>query len=805
MTLNTNVLQWVRSRDNGLSASRRALRAAIIMPSLFAIADKGIGNPNLAVFASFGAMATLLFVDFGGTMRERLTAQAALVGATAVFVCLGTLASRHIWSATLGMLVIGFLVLFAGVVSSVLAGATTALLVGFVLPVTLPGPPSAIPDRLAGWLLAGAVSLAAVGLLWPQPTREPLRISTAQACELLARRLRAEVECTRGGYSADRVARRNAIATDASQAVEKLKKSFFGTPYRPTGLSSPARTLVRLVDQVVWLDSILERMPFDGRPEPTDSVVGAVKSAAATLLEHAAVVLESVVDDTALVQGDLARLREARAAMEQAVETTLPVRHAARVAGAAGTSDGSFAATTGSAVGVDVTDPAAPADATVSEFVSSLEPSFRAQEMSFAVSAIAANIELTVAARARTWWQTVSGHRPQEGAGSLLSSAQQRAGAHVEPHSVWMHNSVRGAIALALAVLVAEMTGVQHSFWVVFGTIAVLRSNALNTGQNALRGLLGTTAGIIVGGVLVYAIGTNTAVYWALLPLAVAFSGLAPAAFSFAAGQAGFTATLLILYNIIEPAGWQIGLIRIEDVAIGCAVSLVVGALFWPRGAGFALGQSIAEALTDSARYLSSAVDYGVSRCDKSTPAAEPPQADGRRAAAAARRLDDAFRGFLAERGTKPVPLADVAALINSVAVLRLTADAVLDLWGRENHSSAGDRTAARNELLGVRAQITDWYEQAARAVRGAGPVPELTRHDLCTDGRLIEAVRRDLSGEDGQGTATAVKMIWTAEHLDAARRLESDIIGAARSAARAQAARAAWRRTAVAVQVAES
>ena len=229
---------------------------------------------------------------------------------------------------------------------------------------------------------------------------------------------------------------------------------------------------------------------------------------------------------------------------------------------------------------------AAPPARPAAEYVSSLEPSFRAQELSFATSAVAANIQLAVAARERTWRQQLLGRQPA-GAGGALSSAQERAGAHVERHSVWLHNSVRGAIALGLAVLVADLTGVQHSFWVVLGTLTVLRSNALSTGQNVLRGLAGNVAGFIIGGALILGIGTSSTVLWLLLPLAVLLAGLAPAVISFAAGQAAFTITLLILYNIIAPAGWKVGLIRIEDVAIGCAVSLVVGALFWPRGAGF--------------------------------------------------------------------------------------------------------------------------------------------------------------------------------------------------------------------------
>ena len=60
---------------------------------------------------------------------------------------------------------------------------------------------------------------------------------------------------------------------------------------------------------------------------------------------------------------------------------------------------------------------------------------------------------------------------------------------------MWLHNSLRGAAALALAVYVADAADVQHGFWVVFGTLSVLRSNALSTGQNVVRALVGTTAG----------------------------------------------------------------------------------------------------------------------------------------------------------------------------------------------------------------------------------------------------------------------------------------------------------------------
>ena len=110
-------------------------------------------------------------------------------------------------------------------------------------------------------------------------------------------------------------------------------------------------------------------------------------------------------------------------------------------------------------------------------------------------------------------------------------------------------------------MLVANLTGVQHSFWVVLGTLSVLRSNALSTGQNVApraarhgRGLRRRRACSSRWS------APNTTLLWVLLPLAVLLAGLAPAAISFAAGQAAFTLTLLILFNILAPAGWRIGL-----------------------------------------------------------------------------------------------------------------------------------------------------------------------------------------------------------------------------------------------------
>ena len=764
-------LRWLGQRDRGFVALRRAARAAIVMPAMFALGDKVIGNPQVATFAAFGSFAMLLLVDFGGPMAERLQAEAALAVTGGMFVCLATLASRTAWLAAVAMAVVGFCVIFAGVVSSVLAGATTALLLAFILPVSLAAPASAVTDRLAGWGMAAGAALVAVALLWPAPARDRLRGAAAAACRALAARLRAGIAYLLSGMDGQCALDRDHAAAQSDQAVEALRSAFLATPYRPTGLTTAARTTVRLVDELIWLNSIVIQPGL--HRNGVNRAALSVKEAAAAVLDRAADLLGSRGGSSDELDAALTELAAAHAKMQEGVTAGLP-----GPVPAAGEWPG-LAALAGPEP--PASDPAG--GGPVSEFITSLDPAFRAEELSYAVSLIARNVELTAAAERRSWRDRWLGRQP-EGVPGTLSAARERITSYLEPHSVWLHNSLRGAAGLGLAVLAARLTGVQHSFWVVLGALSVLRSNALNTGQDAVRAVLGTAAGFIVGAALLAGIGTNTTLLWFLLPLAVFLAGVAPAVISFAAGQAAFTLTVVILFNILQPAGWRVGLVRIEDVALGVGVSLVVGVLFWPRGAAPALRRALAEAYAASAGYLASTVRSGTSSGDPGTSALPGLAGDAAQTAAASRRLDDAFRTFLAERGAKRLPLADMAGLVTGVAGLRLEADAVLDLWRGDVGQAGGDVAAARHEILGTAERVTGWYDALATTMITGGELPQPLAPDKAADGRLLRAVRRDLLGDDGRASATAVRMIWTGDHLNVVRRQQAAIISPARATA---------------------
>ena len=95
----------------------------------------------------------------------------------------------------------------------------------------------------------------------------------------------------------------------------------------------------------------------------------------------------------------------------------------------------------------------------------------------------------------------------------------------------------------------------------------------------------------------------------------------------------------------------------------------------------------------------------------------------------------------------------------------------------------AGDRTAARGELLAASGRLSDWYSRFALSLVRAEPVPAALGVDEAADGRLVAAIARDLGEPDAQASATGVRVIWTGDHLDAARRLQELLVAPAREA----------------------
>jgi fusaric acid resistance family protein len=680
-------------------AALRAVRATIVMPGLFALTLEGFGNLQMALFAGFGSFATLVLVGFAGTARDKLRAHLGLALAGSALLVIGTAVSPNTLIAAIVTVPVTFAVFFAGVAGPNAATGVTGALLAYVLPAASPGTMGMIPDRLAGWWLASVLGTIAVLALPTPSTGDRVRAATARAAQALAQAIEAALcgEATEGPLAA------------ALDAKGELLATFTATPFRPTGLAIRDQALAHAVELLEWCTALvadaLREQPDLGPPGEPE--FGLLTATARVLHDSAAAFTDRSV------RPDLEGLdsrRKASLALVRAGWSEPPqAGHDARIAFHANAIAG-----TALALGADILVAARLADP---------------REMD--------------EARAR-WFDDDEPSRQRRLSGiSRYSSAALR---QASLRSVWFVNSLRGSLALAAAVAVADATSVQHGFWVVLGTLSVLRTSASATGATALRALLGTVIGFAIGAVLLVAIGTSNAALWAVLPVAVLIASYAPGTAPFVVGQAAFTVTVAVLFNLLVPVGWKVGELRVEDVALGCLVSVVVGAMFWPRGVAPLVADDLADAYRVGATYLREAIRWALGRRP------EPPTS-GRAAVTASVRLDEAVRGFLSEQGTKHLGREELWRLLGGTLRLRLTAHAVAGL----------PRACAKSdpEFVHMVEQRTEalvaWYQQLAQHVGRPGrELAPLAKPGSGGEGRASAAGEGDSRGA-----------VWLQEYLD--------------------------------------
>ena len=650
-------------------AALRALRAVLVIPSLFALTYEGFGNLQMALFAAFGGFANLVVASFGGSRRDKVIAHFGLALIGSIGIIIGTAINGIDWLAVLLTIPVTFGIFFAGVAGPNAASGVIAALFPYVLSVVTAGTVSMLPDRLAGWWLASAVSTVAVLVLSPPSPGDRLRAATAGSARALAKALELAARGT--ATTADHKA--------CQAAKHELMSAFASTPYRPTGLATADQAMASVVEYLERCTALIADAT-DGHPD-LDQAAQPDRD----LLAETAVVLRQTGDLLADISGtaplpdvdELERRREASAAYHQSAAP-----------------DADY----------DTTQ-------TVARYA------FHAQAISLAVRGLAADALIaarradpeTIAARRRGWYGAQPEGTEAERRAAAVSGAVGVLTRHASIRSVWFLNSLRASLALAAAVLVADVSGVQHGFWVVLGTLSVLRTNASSTESTALRALGGTAVGFVVGALLLVGIGTSPAALWAALPIAIAVAAYAPGTLPFTFGQAAFTVVIVVLFNLLVPVGWTVGLLRIQDVAIGCVVSLVVGVLFWPRGAASVVGDDLADAFRVGAAYLTESVDWALGTRH------DPPDA-GPAAVTAGIRLDEALRGFLAEQGAKHLSKADLWLLVMATMRLRLTANSLAGLQGpmhtpRQRHPGLA---YAKGVLAQATAELAAFYERIA-------------------------------------------------------------------------------------------
>ncbi len=666
------VTDRIRQRDPEYDALRRAARAAIVVPVAAALSFTLGNGPQTTLFAIFGSVALLILVDFPGNRPARAVAYSGLGVNGAVLIALGTLVSPHPVLSVVVMFVLGVVVTFSGVLSEIVAAGRRATLLTFVLPACTPVGP--IPDRLLGWLIALAVCVPAALFVFPPRHHDELRQHSARVCGLLADALEG-----------------TATAKDVTRAMNALWESFLGADYRPVGLTAGSRALVRVTDDLGWLS--------DRITDDTGALLGDMKRPLVRVLRDSAAVLRiSNATERAARSADLdTALIELRSVAQG--------RYREDIMAILGEPDDATAVAIGRRL-------------------------LGRRTFSATVGVTGRIIRNAAAADARPVWARVLGRGlPQTGTADWVMPETTAVAAitkgFLATRAAVLRNSLRTGLGLALAVAVTHVFPLQNDFWVVLGAMSVLRTSALTTGSRVWRAVIGTVIGFVLGVVVIELLGTDRIVMWVLLPVVAFGSAFVPEVASFVAGQVAFTVMVLIIFNLMVPTGWSVGLIRVEDVVIGASVGVVVSVLLWPLGAGATVSKAIDGAFAVGAKFLMAAV-LRVTR-GASEEATDRVLALSHDALEASRTVDDAVRQYLSESSGATDVRGPVVHAANRAVRLRASAELIADVVPPphgvydqtrevlEAHARAAC-TQVAGKATGRRQPISDDFVMALRA-----------------------------------------------------------------------------------------
>lgn len=568
-----SLLTALRGRDPDQRALRKAGRTAVVMSVGFLFGIHVVHNAQFAVIATFTGAALLGIADFSGSRRQRIRVTAITALAGAVLLAIGTAVSTNTAAATATMFVVTLVVGFSAVFSGYFAAGSSAVIVFYVVATGVQGPMSVIPSREAGLAVGGVLSVLAAGWLWPSR-------STAECRGCLAsvyRRLAEQVS----DLTSDRRSRGPALdaerASDLAESILDAERSIARSAWRPDGLASPHKARMYMLQGARRMSSLLAA--FDTIDGPTADEwferSNRLTTALARQLELCAVALDTDGQELPDPEPVEAAKREFVLAAEH---------HFAQLA-----ADGR------------------PVDQ-LGDFAGWL---FVLQQLSWGV--VLAAVHCRVMHGASLAASPVSEQSPLVQVltdGPSMAKWIRRARRNLTFRSVHLQNSLRLATGLALARLAVGEFDLQHGFWVGFATLVVLKTSASGTRSTVLQAVVGTTIGFGLSTVLITSFGVDALVYSILLPVVVFAAFYLPATISFVAGQTFFTMVIVVLFNLLKPSGWSVGLVRLEDVLIGAAIGLVIGVAIWPRGASAELARVSGRLIVAGGAYATTIIGY---------------------------------------------------------------------------------------------------------------------------------------------------------------------------------------------------
>jgi uncharacterized membrane protein YccC len=165
--------------------------------------------------------------------------------------------------------------------------------------------------------------------------------------------------------------------------------------------------------------------------------------------------------------------------------------------------------------------------------------------------------------------------------------------------------TLRLMACMGVAGLVSEVLPLQRSYWVPLTVAIVFKPDYGSVFARALQRGIGTMVGAVVGAILLVLVhGT-----WLLIPFAV-LAALLPFGRSRNYGLLAtfLTPLVVVLIDLLSPAGWRLAEDRLIDTLIGCLIVLLIGFAPWPMSWYAFLPRQYAQTALDVRQYLEEAL-----------------------------------------------------------------------------------------------------------------------------------------------------------------------------------------------------
>ncbi|WJV47374.1 FUSC family protein [Streptomyces flavofungini] len=269
---------------------------------------------------------------------------------------------------------------------------------------------------------------------------------------------------------------------------------------------------------------------------------------------------------------------------------------------------------------------------------------------------------------------------------------------------------LRLALCIGIAQCLVSLIDVPRSYWVALTITFVLKPDFGSVFSRAVLRALGTAAGLVVAAAVLSSVERG---WWdvpVVLVLATLIPALTPRGYGYQ--TAAITPVILLLSDVLNHQGFGLVLPRLVDSLIGCAIALVAGYLLWPESWHTRIGDRLADAVADTARYVECA--FG------DDPDATAPAARARMRRRLYRDLSDIRTEFQRALTEPPPTGARAAAWWPLVVAVERIVDATTAARVRVRH---GAPAPGPDEVAEVSRQLRELAE-GLREVEVLVPVP---------------------------------------------------------------------------------